>query len=88
VTRPRGILVLKSTVAEVTQLNLAPLVVNEITVVGSRCGSFAPALRALQAGSVDVRSLISARRPLRAAAEALQLAALPGALKVVLSPER
>ncbi len=87
VTRPRGTLVLKSTVADAAQLNLAPLVINEITVVGSRCGSFAPALRALEAGSVDVQSLIAARRPLRDAVEALRLAASPGILKVVLSPE-
>ena len=83
-TRPRGTLVLKSTVAAAAELNLAPLVINEITVVGSRCGSFGPALRALEAGSIDVRSLISARRPLRDAADALQLAATPGLLKVLL----
>jgi threonine dehydrogenase-like Zn-dependent dehydrogenase len=85
-TRPRGTLVLKSTVAETAPLNLAPLVINEITVVGSRCGSFAPALGALEAGSVDVTSLISARRPLHAGVEALQLAATPGVLKVLLQP--
>ena len=51
-TRPRGTLVLKSTVAEAAPLNLAPLVINEITVVGSRCGRFAPALRgAAQTGA-------------------------------------
>ncbi|MFI5365723.1 MAG: alcohol dehydrogenase catalytic domain-containing protein [Candidatus Binatia bacterium] len=86
-TKPRGTLVLKSTVAEATQLNLAPLVINEITVVGSRCGSFAPALRALGAGSVDVRSLISARFALRDAVDALQYAASPGVLKVLLHPD-
>ncbi len=85
-TRPRGRLVLKSTVANTAQLNLAPLVINEITVVGSRCGSFAPALRALQSGSIDVRSLIAARRPLHDAVAALQLAAKSGVLKVLLQP--
>jgi threonine dehydrogenase-like Zn-dependent dehydrogenase len=85
-TRPRGTLVLKSTVADQIEMNLAPLVINEITVVGSRCGSFLPALRALESGSVDVRSLISARRPLRDAVEALRLAASPGVLKVILEP--
>jgi len=85
-TRPRGTLVLKTSVAGALQLNLAPLVINEITVVGSRCGSFIPALRALETGSVDVRSLISARRPLHEAADALQLAAKPGVLKVLLQP--
>ena len=85
-TRPRGTLVLKSTVAGAAEVNLATLVINEITVVGSRCGSFEPALRALAAGSIDVRSLLSARRSLRAAGEALQLAAEPGTLKVLLEP--
>jgi threonine dehydrogenase-like Zn-dependent dehydrogenase len=85
-TRPRGTLVLKSTVAGAAPLNLAPLVINEITVVGSRCGSFSPALRALETGSIDVRSLISARRPLREAVDALRLAATPGVLKVLLEP--
>ncbi|HVO25819.1 MAG TPA: alcohol dehydrogenase catalytic domain-containing protein [Candidatus Margulisiibacteriota bacterium] len=85
-TRPRGTLVLKSTVAHPTRLTLAPLVINEITVVGSRCGSFAPALRALETGSIDVRSLIAARRPLQEAADALRLAATPGVLKVLLQP--
>jgi threonine dehydrogenase-like Zn-dependent dehydrogenase len=67
-------------------VNLAPLVINEITVVGSRCGSFAPALRALQTNSVAVEPLISARLPLCDAAEALHLAASPDVLKVVLRP--
>jgi threonine dehydrogenase-like Zn-dependent dehydrogenase len=86
-TRPRGTLVLKSTVADGVQLDLAPIVVNEITVVGSRCGSFAPAIRALESGSVDVTSLVSARYPLRDAAEALRRAAAGGVLKVLLEGE-
>jgi threonine dehydrogenase-like Zn-dependent dehydrogenase len=85
-TRARGTVVLKSTVADSAQVNLAPLVINEITVVGSRCGSFAPALRALQTNSVAVEPLISARLPLCDAAEALHLAASPDVLKVVLRP--
>lgn len=84
-TRPRGTLVLKSTCAAPAPLNLAPLVINEITVVGSRCGSFAPALRALAAGSIEVRPLISARLPLAEAVQALQLAGSPGVLKVLLT---
>jgi threonine dehydrogenase-like Zn-dependent dehydrogenase len=83
-TRPRGTLVVKSTVAEPTRLNLAPLVINEISVVGSRCGPFEPALKALASNSVDVRSLISERVPLRDAADALRLAAQPGRLKVLI----
>jgi threonine dehydrogenase-like Zn-dependent dehydrogenase len=85
-TRPRGTLLLKSTVARTAQLNLAPLVINEITVVGSRCGPFAPALRCLETGSIDVHSLIATRRPLREAVDALRLAATPGVLKVLLEP--
>lgn len=87
-TRPRGTLVLKSTVAETTRLNLAPLVINEISVVGSRCGPFEPALEALATDRIDVRSLISQRLPLREAAEALRRAAQPGVLKVLVETAR
>src|SRR5262249_8058650 len=80
-TRPRGTLVLKSTVAGASEIALAPLVINEISVVGSRCGSFAPAIRALAAGSVDVADLISSKLPLGDAERALSLAASPGVLK-------
>ncbi|WP_437585701.1 MDR/zinc-dependent alcohol dehydrogenase-like family protein [Sorangium sp. So ce1000] len=84
-TRPRGTLVLKSTVAGLSSVHLAELVINEITVVGSRCGLFGPALRALEARTVDVRSLVSARFPLERAAEALAAAGAPGALKVLVT---
>ncbi|XXY51540.1 alcohol dehydrogenase catalytic domain-containing protein [Sorangium sp. So ce269] len=84
-TRPRGTLVLKSTVAGLSSVHLAELVVHEITVVGSRCGLFEPALRALEDRSVDVRSLVSARIPLERAEEALRAAAAPGALKVLVT---
>lgn len=83
-TRPRGTLVLKSTVAGRIGVDLAPVVINEIRVVGSRCGPFPPALRALARGSVDVRSMVAAEYPLADAANALQHAARPGALKVLL----
>jgi threonine dehydrogenase-like Zn-dependent dehydrogenase len=82
-TRPRGRLVLKSTVAGDAPMNLAPIVVQEITVVGSRCGSFAPALRALADGGIDVAPLVSERVPLRDAARALEIAARSGVLKVL-----
>jgi threonine dehydrogenase-like Zn-dependent dehydrogenase len=85
-TTPRGTLVLKSTVAESGALNLAPLVIDEITVVGSRCGPFAPALAALANGTVDVGALISARFPLRDGVQALRSAAEPGRLKVLIVP--
>lgn len=85
-TLPRGTLVLKSTVAGRAEIDLAPLVVNEITVVGSRCGAFEPALRALETGSVEVRPLIAERVPLDRADEALRAAARPGVLKVLIVP--
>jgi threonine dehydrogenase-like Zn-dependent dehydrogenase len=86
-TSPRGTLVLKSTVAEMSAVNLAPLVINEITVVGSRCGPFPPALHALETRSIDVRSLISKRFALRDGVKALRYAAAPGVLKVLICPE-
>jgi threonine dehydrogenase-like Zn-dependent dehydrogenase len=82
-TRPRGTLVLKSTLAEHPAVDLAPLVIHEIRVVGSRCGPFAPALAALALGSVDVDPLIEAVVPLARATDALDRAARPGALKVL-----
>jgi len=86
-TAPRGTLVLKSTVAERAALALAPIVVDEISVVGSRCGPFEPALHALADGRVDVRPLIAARHALRDGVAALQHAARPGVLKVLIETE-
>jgi threonine dehydrogenase-like Zn-dependent dehydrogenase len=87
-TRPRGTLVLKSTLAESPRVDLAPLVIHEIRVVGSRCGPFAPALRALADARVEVEPMISARVPLARAQEALSRAAAPGALKVLIEVSR
>lgn len=58
-TKPRGTLILKSTIAASKEFNLAPIVVDEITIVGSRCGQFAPALRMLEQKRIDVKPLIS-----------------------------
>ncbi len=58
-TKPRGVLVLKSTVAASKEFNLAPIVIDEITVLGSRCGQFPAALRMLASNKVDFSSLIS-----------------------------
>lgn len=58
-TKPRGTLILKSTIATGKELNLAPIVINEITVLGSRCGQFAPALRLLEQEKINVKPLIS-----------------------------
>ncbi len=83
-TQPRGTLVLKSTVAGSVGIDLAPVVINEIRVVGSRCGPFPPALRALARGTIDVLSMVTAEYPLSDAVTALEHAARPGALKVLL----
>lgn len=82
--RPRGTLVLKSTLVEPHTLSLAPLVINEVTVVGSRCGRFPPALSALAEKRVAVTSLIDKIYPLGASVAAVHHAARPGALKVLL----
>lgn len=84
--RPRGTLVLKSTYRGEIALELAPFVVDEITIVGSRCGPFAPALRLLERHEVDVAALISARFPLDRAGDAMKAAALPGMMKVLIQP--
>jgi len=81
---PRGILVLKSTFHGKTEIDAAPLVVNEITVVGSRCGRFAPALELLKTGAVDVESLISDEFTLSDGVRAMKRAAEAGILKVLL----
>lgn len=81
--RPRGTLVLKTTSEAPAQLDLAPLVIDELRLVGSRCGPFAPALAALAAGEVEVERMIDARFPLERGVEALEQAARPGVLKVL-----
>lgn len=82
--RPRGTLVLKSTYRGEVTLDLSPFVVDEITVVGSRCGPFPPALRLLESGDVDPTVLISARYRLEDAVAAMEHAGRPGTMKVLL----
>ncbi len=84
--RPRGTLVLKSTFAGNPPINLAPIVVDEITVVGSRCGPFPEAIAALVAGRVDVEALVDAEYPLDEALAAYARASTPGTLKILLRP--
>ena len=86
--RPRGTIVLKSTVADGKALNLAPIVIDEINVVGSRCGPFKEAIKALTEKSVDVTSMIHRRMKLEQGVEAMEMAAKPGALKVILKNQR
>ncbi len=81
--RPRGRLVLKSTVAEQKGWDVNAAVVNEITLIGSRCGRFEPALRALERG-VDVMPLISSVYSLEKGIEAVGRARDPGSLKVLI----
>ena len=82
--QPRGTLVLKSTFHGLTPVDAARVVVEEITVVGSRCGRFAPALDLLAHGTVDVAGLVSEVLPLDRGEAALARAAAPGVLKVLL----
>jgi threonine dehydrogenase-like Zn-dependent dehydrogenase len=81
--RPRGTLVMKSTYAGALTVNASSLVVDEITLVGSRCGPFAPALRMLESRAVDVRPLIHATFPLNDAVAGFEEAQRPGVLKVL-----
>jgi threonine dehydrogenase-like Zn-dependent dehydrogenase len=82
--RPCGTVVLKTTVAGRYEIDLAPVVIDEVRVIGSRCGPFPKAIAALADRSVDVRLLIGAEFPLDEAREAFQAAATPGARKVLL----
>jgi threonine dehydrogenase-like Zn-dependent dehydrogenase len=82
--KPQGTLVLKSTFHGTTPVDAARIVVDEIRVVGSRCGRFAPALDLLARGAVDVESLVSEVMPLERAVSAMDRAAAPGVLKVLL----
>lgn len=86
IVRPRGTLVLKSTVAQAHTLSLAPLVINEVTVIGSRCGPFPPALQALAQGQLSVTPLIDTIYPLTEGLAAVEYAVQPGVLKVLLRP--
>jgi threonine dehydrogenase-like Zn-dependent dehydrogenase len=81
--RPRGVITLKSTVAEKTLMHLAPIVIDEIRIQGSRCGPFAPALRVLNQKLVNVHPLISTCYPLDEGLTAFQYAAQKGVLKVL-----
>ncbi|MCC6293636.1 MAG: alcohol dehydrogenase catalytic domain-containing protein [Bryobacterales bacterium] len=85
-TKPRGTLVMKSTVHGLVSLDTAPVIVHEITLVGSRCGRFEPALRLLKSGRVNVRPMVHDEFPLAEAGRAFDRAAERGVLKVLLRP--
>ena len=84
-TRPRGTIILKSTVHGLAGFDTAPIIVNEITLVGSRCGRFEPAIALLRDGLINVSDMISERMPLDRAPAAFRAAAKPGVLKVLLT---
>lgn len=83
-TQPRGTVVMKSTVHGLVSIDSAPVIVNEITLVGSRCGRFEPALRLLAQRKVRVDAMISEVLPLKSAPKAFRDAAKSGVLKVLL----
>jgi alcohol dehydrogenase len=85
-TRPRGTVVMKSTVHEAVPLDTAAAVVNEITLVGSRCGRFEPALEMLRGGALRVEEMISGCFRLAEAPRAFERAAQKGVLKILLTP--
>jgi threonine dehydrogenase-like Zn-dependent dehydrogenase len=82
--RPRGSLILKSTAAAAAPLNLAPIVINEVTVVGSRCGRFEPAIEAIASGKVDPRPFIDGTYPLDDFDSAFKAAMDPSNFKILL----
>jgi len=84
--RPRGTLVLKSTFNNTTEIDAARIVVDEISIVGSRCGRLKPAINLLKKRAVDVASLISEEYGLAQGVEAMERAGARGVLKVLLRP--
>lgn len=82
--RPRGTVVLKTTSEARAELDLAPLVVDELTLVGSRCGRFEPALEVLREGTIPTERFVHGRYPLARADEALAHAGRAGTLKILI----
>ena len=83
-TKPRGVLVLKSTVATGKELNLAPIVIDEITVLGSRCGQFAPALRMLKNNRINFTPFITKTYSIDEALEAFEANKAKESLKILI----
>jgi threonine dehydrogenase-like Zn-dependent dehydrogenase len=84
--RPRGTLVLKSTYKGEVSVDLSSIVVDEVNIIGSRCGPFDPALHLMEKRDVDPRPLIAAEFKLGEALAAFKHAAKPGVIKVLLTP--
>jgi threonine dehydrogenase-like Zn-dependent dehydrogenase len=84
--RPRGTLVLKSTYKGEMNVNFSSIVVDEVNIIGSRCGPFEPALRLLESKQVDPTVLIDDQYSLGDGLKAFERAAQPGTLKVLVQP--
>ena len=84
--KPRGTVVLKSTIASRENLDLTPTIVNEITVIGSRCGLFKPAIDALASGIISIDDMVDSTFPLEQLTEAIKRAREPQSMKVFLKP--
>ena len=84
--KPRGIVILKSTIVSRENLDLTPTIINEITLIGSRCGLFKPAIDALASGIISVNSMIDSTFPLEKFEDAIVHAKKPNTLKVFLKP--
>jgi 2-desacetyl-2-hydroxyethyl bacteriochlorophyllide A dehydrogenase len=82
--KPRGKIVLKTTTAKKIQIDMNPFVINEISLIGSRCGPFVPAIKAVSSGQIDLYALISGIYPIEEGLKAFQHAATKSALKVIL----
>jgi threonine dehydrogenase-like Zn-dependent dehydrogenase len=85
--RPRGSIFMKSTLHGPAALDTAPVIVNELTLIGSRCGRFEPALNLLRSGRINVSDMISESLPLSQSHRAFELAGESGVLKVLLKPD-
>lgn len=88
IIRPQGTVVLKSTYASKAFVDLSKVVVDEINIIGSRCGPFEPALQLLEKDLIDVNPLVSQVLPFEKALEAFELAKTKGTLKVILEVEK
>ena len=86
ILKPRGNLVLKSTFSALEPIDLSKIVVNELNIIGSRCGPFAEALALLKQHSIPLETLINASYPLQSGMAAFQHAATPGVRKILLHP--
>lgn len=85
-TRPRGIIILKSTTSQGSNADITDAIINEITLIGSRCGVFGPAITSLASGVISVNHMVDATYPLEEFDHAIQHARRPDTLKVFLKP--